>query len=183
VLYEPSISSDDGDELSEREAKRPRLDDQNEKPTIDEEGDEQSFYFPNIKWLNHVAQNRNDEWFDQKFDRLFKDTILLAKKHFGKLDIGLGPEKADSPWAAGGFKDTLFALFTENLADADPYSGGWDMLLLDRTQRTWLVVGIISCIMENRIFKELLFGATPEQTKLLHSAEVALLDSEGLPFS
>lgn len=65
---------------------------------------------------------------------------------------------------------------------ADEYSGGWDRILSEPTQRFYLLVGILARILESKIFGELLFGATECQRLRLENNERALFleHEEGL---
>jgi len=119
----------------------------------------------------HV-DGRNDQWFEDEFQRLYKSVRLYFDMYFGREDL----DDDDQPWAED-FGDE-FLNFAEQVAEADPQTG-WDVIIKDGKQRRYLFVGILWTVLEKKIFDELLFGATDVEKEALFATERAMISSEG----
>jgi hypothetical protein len=123
----------------------------------------------------HPLKDRSDEWYIEQFRRLFRRIHNFASDYFGLHDLDQGD--LHQPWAAGMSPE--FLRWVEDVATADPMVGSWDPLLQNTAQRTWLIVGIITRILEIQVFGADLWGAEPQEKELLLGMERGLLNREG----
>jgi hypothetical protein len=123
----------------------------------------------------HPLKDRSDEWYIEQFRRLFRRIHNFASDYFGLHDLDQGD--FHQPWAAGMSPE--FLRWVEDVATADPMVGSWDPLLQNTAQRTWLIVGIITRILEIQVFAADLWGAEPQEKELLLGVERGLLNREG----
>lgn len=128
-----------------------------------------------LPFLRHPLTDRPDEFFLSRFQSLFHRLQSFSLIHFGITDI----DKGDfyQPWAAN--LGTEFTAYVEQIAVADPATGGWDGLLRNSRQRALLVMAVIMRVLEIRVFGAELWGANEEQSMMLREAERAFLESEG----
>ena len=127
-------------------------------------------------WFNtHPVIDRTDEWFVAEFRSLFRRLETYFAKYFCVHNLDEGD--FHQPWAVNNTAG--FLNYAQRVAEPDPSSGGWDKILRDTEQRKWLLVGIMITILESKVFKEDLWGATKEEKELMFGIEKALLTQEG----
>ncbi|KAI2467097.1 hypothetical protein F4781DRAFT_423579 [Annulohypoxylon bovei var. microspora] len=110
-----------------------------------------------------------DDFYKHHCESLYKDTAAFVNKWFD-VDVNLtyltesdqGPNQIWSMLLSEQFTE-----YSRLVVREDQRLGGWPIILNDNVQRKWLIVGIMSQIMEKKIFNELLFGADhPIQAEL-----------------
>jgi hypothetical protein len=124
----------------------------------------------------HPHEDRSDEWFIAQFRKLFRRISRFAHDYFGLHDIDAG--EFHQPWAAGMTLE--FLRYVEQVAEADEMIGSWDKLLHNTAQREWLIVAVITRILEIHVFGADLWGADTQEKELLLGLERALLTREGM---
>jgi hypothetical protein len=124
----------------------------------------------------HPHEDRSDEWFIAQFRKLFRRISRFAHDYFGLHDIDAG--EFHQPWAAGMAPE--FLRYVEQVAEADPMISSWDKLLQDTAQREWLIVAVLTRILEIHVFGADLWGADTQEKELLLGLERALLTREGM---
>lgn len=123
----------------------------------------------------HPAGDRSDEWYIGQFCALFRRIRSFAHDFFGLHDIDEGGFY--QPWAAGMSLELI--RHVEDVAEADPMTGGWDTLLQNTIQREWLIVALIIRILEVQVFDADLWGAEEHEKDLLFNLERALFVRDG----
>lgn len=126
----------------------------------------------------------DDLWYAENNKRVYGMTVTWADKFFGKKDF---PRTYDGKTWLSGLGEQ-FLQYANLVAHEDAFFGpletpfrhdGWEHILRDKQNRTWLIVAIVAQIIEKKIFVELLFGATPEQRKELDDQDSKNLEHDG----
>ncbi|KAL8370524.1 hypothetical protein RB595_000751 [Gaeumannomyces hyphopodioides] len=126
--------------------------------------------------LPHAESERKDSWFEETFKHLYWTTCSFSILRLGQHNFHLPTGR--SPWRDAKLS-TQFLSFASQLSHQDPLLGGWDLVLTDKTHRACLVTGILSKVLVNSVFSNLLWGATDEQTMLLEAHDAATLSDDG----
>ncbi|KAL8303900.1 hypothetical protein RB597_004720 [Gaeumannomyces tritici] len=126
--------------------------------------------------LPHAEWERKDSWFEETFRHLYWATYTFSVRRFGQHNFRLPMGR--SPWADAELSPQ-FLSFASQLSRQDPLVGGWDHVLKDKTHRACLVTGIISKVLVENVFNELLWGATDQQTWFLRAHDEATLSDDG----
>jgi hypothetical protein len=124
----------------------------------------------------HVDTN---EYFYNEFECLYEKVTNFVNKFFCQTNPTIAAKKL-SWWLRDLSPE--FLSYTGMVVHVDEYSGGWDRILSEPTQRLYLLVGILARVFESKIFGELLFGATERQRLRLEKNERVLFleHEEGL---
>lgn len=127
--------------------------------------------------LPHAESERKDSWFEETFKHLYWTTYSFSVCRLGQHSFH--QTTAQSPWRDARLS-TQFLSYASQLSRQDPLLGGWDLLLTDKTHRAILVTGILSKVLVNNVFSDLLWGATDEQTSLLKAHDAATVSDDGM---
>jgi hypothetical protein len=141
-------------------------------------GPEELTYLPDpirLDFQPHPLEDRSDAWFTEQFRLLFRRTSTFAEVYFGIQS--LSQREIYQPWAAGLTPELV--RYAEQVAEADPATGGWDPLLKDTTQRKWLIAGILVRILQVKVFGQNLWGSSTAEEQLLHELDRAFFTREG----
>jgi len=122
------------------------------------------FLFP------HPKEDRSDFWFENLISDLFIRVEEFSKSYFDR-GFDFPASYRDDPWSEG--ISPQFIDIASHIARCDPARGGWSQLLTDRRERSFLVTGVISKILEMTVFSELLFGCDDEAVRGF-SSKIAL---------
>lgn len=132
-----------------------------------------------IAWRPHPISGRDDYFYQNEFTRLYNQLEALVQQHFGRAvptEFEVDKDN-DRPRPPNLSKEFLH--YGGLVAEPDVHSGGWNRLLYDPRQRKWLVMGIIARVLDGKIFSELLFGASEQQTEMLKAMETTMVFDEG----
>ena len=124
---------------------------------------------------DHPLEDRDDAWFENEFIQLFSSIDLFFEMYFCILDL----DEGEASELLSGSLSPEFLNYVQQIAEADPNGENWDVLLKDREQRKWLLVGIMWKILEYKVYNEGLWGATQEEKDLMFGIEKALFTNEG----
>ncbi|KAE8450620.1 hypothetical protein EG329_005964 [Mollisiaceae sp. DMI_Dod_QoI] len=123
----------------------------------------------------HPLEDQSDEWFMEMFKKLYAQTERFVIQFYGLHDLDQGV--FFEPWTCGVSPE--FISWAEQVAEPDPAVGGWDMILRNTEQRQWFIMGILTKIIQKKVFDEELFGANEQQYDLMHGLDRALFQREG----
>ncbi|OTB02662.1 hypothetical protein M426DRAFT_13264 [Hypoxylon sp. CI-4A] len=124
----------------------------------------------------------DDEFFRYHWKNLYRTIEQWASRWF---DGNLNLDNINAP--RGGGENQIWSVplspqfieYARLVAHEDQGLGGWPVFLNDHLHRKWLMVGILSQIMEKKIFNELLFGADDFFEEELSSQDIKWLQREG----
>ncbi|KAI1454862.1 hypothetical protein F4805DRAFT_301878 [Annulohypoxylon moriforme] len=123
----------------------------------------------------------DNEFFNRQWTALYQNTVDFVTKWFdARVDLRYIAESQQGPnqiW--GTLLTEQFKEYARLVVQEDPSVGGWPAILNESAQRKWLVVGILSQIMEKKIFNELLFGADELTQKELERLDLLWIEKEG----
>ncbi|KAG4427531.1 hypothetical protein IFR05_016987, partial [Cadophora sp. M221] len=126
-----------------------------------------------IEYPAHPTTDRSDAWFIDNFTQLYRQVEAVCSHYYGLHKI---PDA--EPWLE--FKATPeFVKWAEQGAEPDPRFGSWDEMLRDRELRKWFVMAVVMKVFKVKVFDLYLFGATAEETQLMHQVDRAFLGREG----
>ncbi|KAF4984755.1 hypothetical protein FZEAL_116 [Fusarium zealandicum] len=133
--------------------------------------------FPSRRVLDfsRLHEDLPDEFYEIHFNTLFVEIYSLVERFF--CPDGDAVASKTSPWLRKFPEE--FIKYVELLARPDPHAGKWERILRDRTERSFLLQGIIFKVLDSGVFSHLLFGAGSEHGKMLQSTDAALVDAEG----
>lgn len=126
----------------------------------------------------HPDEDRSDHWYIEEFRKLYVRLDRFCHDFYGAHDLDEG--EFHQPWAIGMTPE--FLRYVEQVAEADPELGGWNKLLRDTTERKWLVMAVLTRILEAHVFGADLFGADAEEKQLIFQVDRALITREGKLF-
>ncbi|KAK8110798.1 uncharacterized protein PG998_007255 [Apiospora kogelbergensis] len=121
--------------------------------------------------------NPTDRWFSLRNRELYEETARFCGRWFGDVDF-----PADYHGAAW-LEDygEQFLQYTNLAAAEDGLRAPWDVMMKSGRHRRWLVMGILSQIMEKKIHSELLFGASEAENLELDKQDAMFLAADGFP--
>ncbi|KAI1076177.1 hypothetical protein F5B20DRAFT_336435 [Whalleya microplaca] len=131
-----------------------------------------------VSWMGfseHVG-DFDDEFYSNHWENLYTKTVDFAARWFD-LSVDLEPVFGAKVWDLP--LTVQFKEYAGLVAHEDKLRGGWPAILNHPRPRRWLVTGILSQIMEKKIFNELLFGATPAYKDELDRLDSKFIDREG----
>jgi len=130
------------------------------------------FLFP------HPKEDWNDPWFENLIHDLIVRIEDFSKAHFDG-GICFPQDYKGSPWSE---VSPEFVDFASRVARGDPLRDSWARLLVDKEERSCLVMGVLSMILEKNVFSELLFGCDDHAIKggVSNSAALEMLDKNML---
>ncbi|XXH06164.1 hypothetical protein Hte_012610 [Hypoxylon texense] len=118
-----------------------------------------------------------DEFFETHYKNLYVKTVEFVTKWFDcNVDFSRIP---NSGYVWDINLTPQFIQYSRLVAHEDRNLGGWPIILNHPTQRRWLITGILSQIMERKIFNELLFGADPNLKAELEALDSNHIEDEG----
>ncbi|KAK8003822.1 hypothetical protein PG989_003541 [Apiospora arundinis] len=118
-----------------------------------------------------------DRWFSLRNSELYEESARFCQRWFGDVDFPVD-------YRGPAWLEELGEQFYQysNLAAAeDSLVASWDTMMKFGRHRRWLVMGILSQIMEKKIHSELLFGATEAENAELEKQDSMFLSSDGYP--
>jgi len=134
------------------------------------------FLFP------HPKEDRSDGWFQNLIHDLFLRVASFSYDYFGRDHIFPWGYRED-PWAEK--LSPHFIGLASQIARADPRRGSWALLLVSGQERAYLVMGVISKILDASVFSQLLFGVSDEgaagtsNRATLEAMDKTMLQQEG----
>jgi hypothetical protein len=126
----------------------------------------------------HWKTDRPDENFEDRIYQLYTQLDEFSRRYFSY------PIRRHHIFTHGRDlwellpNSETFVTYASHIAQPDPVMGGWNELLSDNECRSALVAGIISEVIQQQIFKKLLFGATDVQTEAMKSLEISLIGND-----
>lgn len=72
-----------------------------------------------------------------------------------------------------------FLNFANQIAHPDADDGGWDNMLSDGDERSFLLTGIVLKILDAHVFQHMCFGATQDYVDMLHKQDSSYANVEG----
>ncbi|KAH6702961.1 hypothetical protein BKA61DRAFT_418565, partial [Leptodontidium sp. MPI-SDFR-AT-0119] len=127
-----------------------------------------------IEYPAHPTTDRSDAWFIDNFTQLYRQVEAVCSHYYGLHEIPIEAE----PWLEAKMTPE-FVKWAEQVAEPDPRFGSWDELLRDKSLRKWFVMAVLMKVFKVKVFDLYLFGATREQTQLMHQVDRAFLGREG----
>lgn len=159
---------------SATEPQTARADPSQPERTLGEEYIPVRFAYP-----QHPQGEQSDDWWVRSVRELFDKVMSCAEKHYGQVDIKVDINKEDGSYWANAQATPELENYVSMVAEADPRNGGWDRLITEKSQRAYLITGIIAKVLEAKVFDPLLFGAEKSQVEFLEELEKKFIDNEG----
>ncbi|KAK8136806.1 hypothetical protein PG984_004746 [Apiospora sp. TS-2023a] len=119
----------------------------------------------------------SDRWFSLRNRELYEESSRFCARWFG--DIDFPDEYRGSAWLEDYGEQ--FVQYSNLVAAEDRLVAGWETMMKLGKHRKWLVMGILSQIMEKKIHSELLFGASEEENAELEKQDSMFLAADGYP--
>ncbi|KAI1496379.1 hypothetical protein F5X99DRAFT_400612 [Biscogniauxia marginata] len=124
------------------------------------QGDSRPSQIDFAAWFGRMQHPRDydDQFYAENFKILYDRTTEFSQKWFGAgVHFGqyVGPN--GSGWSAPLTEQ--FLQYSRLVAHEDRPRKTWSNIINEPDQRKWLAVGILSQVLEKKIFNELLFGA------------------------
>lgn len=121
------------------------------------------------------VDQQTDEWFQTEFERLYHQVVKFVDVFFCRSH-DITQRGNVGPWIE---MPPEFLRYSMMVAEPDDGLGDWNRILFKGSERRHLLVGIISRILEAKVFRELLFGANIGQKKQLEGLEMSFSEVEG----
>jgi len=126
--------------------------------------------------LEHPRTDWGDQWFEGLTRSLFLRVADFARSRFGlTLRVPWGYQQ--SPWSEAF--SAQFIKLVSDISRKDDLVGGWDVCLLDSSERAYMVMGVIAKVLDENVFSELVFGDTPENKQLWQMLDNSYIGEEG----
>ncbi|KAK7953464.1 hypothetical protein PG988_014158 [Apiospora saccharicola] len=119
----------------------------------------------------------SDRWFSLRNRELYEESSRFCARWFG--DVDFPDEYRGSAWLEDYGEQ--FVQYSNLVAAEDRLVAGWETMMKLGKHRKWLVMGILSQIMEKKIHSELLFGASEEENAELEKQDSMFLAADGYP--
>ncbi|KAL1838114.1 hypothetical protein VTJ49DRAFT_3019 [Mycothermus thermophilus] len=99
----------------------------------------------------------------------------------GRGGVGAGLRLLGKKKKTGGERgfDEEFRWFVSQVAVQDNHAGGWDAVLLRRGLREAVVAGVVSKVLEEQVWDELLFGGSKKQRAVLKGQDEGFIQYDG----
>ncbi|KAK6070162.1 hypothetical protein SCUP515_08646 [Seiridium cupressi] len=128
-------------------------------------------------------QGYEDFWYAENNRKLYDLASEWSETYFARRNL---PEKYNDRTWFWKLNDQ-FIQYANLVAHEDSFFGpefdgrvdGWEHIVKDRKNRKWLIMGILAQIIEKKIYVELLFGATPEESKQLDQQDSDNISKDG----
>ncbi|KAM0278841.1 hypothetical protein ACHAQH_004917 [Verticillium albo-atrum] len=122
----------------------------------------------------------NDEFFEDQYLLMLEQIYVLMET---SLEVGpRGMPDGALPWSIPTVDegDTTFEQYVTSVAQPDPmYKYPWDSLFLHARETQHLLAAVMNRMLHEKVFKDLLFGASDEQMKILQAQDDMLINEEG----
>lgn len=122
-----------------------------------------------------LHEEQGDEFYELNFGRLFVEVYTLAERTFS-VTKRPGPVKR-AAWLME-YSESFYK-YAEALANPDSNAGNWSRLLRDEKERGFLLSAMIMKVLDTQVFSSLLFGADPDQLKILQTTDATYVGAEG----
>ncbi|KAI1638386.1 hypothetical protein F4809DRAFT_600598 [Biscogniauxia mediterranea] len=131
-------------------------------------------------WFDRATHPRDydDAYFNENFTILYDRTVQFVRRWFD-ADVNFSQYIGANNSGWGAPLTEQFIQYSRLVAHEDRPRKTWASIINEPDQRRWLVVGILSQIMEKKIFNELLFGATPFYKEELERSDMLWIRKEG----
>jgi hypothetical protein len=116
-----------------------------------------------------------DAWYTISNSELYDQAVAIAQDCFCTHDFPKSYQ--GSVWLED--LSPQFIRYADMVAHGDILVGGYEKILRSKTQRKFLMVGILAQIIVRKIYSELLFGATPAQKHELERLDKHCIDGDG----
>ncbi|KAK8058830.1 hypothetical protein PG994_009278 [Apiospora phragmitis] len=121
--------------------------------------------------------NPSDKWFSLRNRELYEESARFCARWFG--DVDFPADYKGSAWLEDYGEQ--FVQYSNLAAAEDWLMAPWDTMMKQGKHRKWLVMGILSQIMEKKIYSELLFGASEAESEELEKQDSMFLAADGYP--
>ncbi|KAK7935275.1 hypothetical protein PG985_000770 [Apiospora marii] len=121
--------------------------------------------------------NPTDRWFSLRNRELYEESSRFCARWFG--DVDFPADYRGSAWLEDYGEQ--FVQYSNLCAAEDRLVAGWETMMKTGKHRKWLVMGVLSQIMEKKIHSELLFGASEAENAELEKQDSMFLASDGYP--
>lgn len=128
-----------------------------------------AFTFP------HLESEMNDAWFEFLFKTLRDLVHDFSAIHFRSKISNV------KSWNLWGNLSPQFLHYAKDTTRKDDCDGGWDRLLSDPLQRSYVVMGIVAKILDEHVFSNLLFGGEKHHQDALSQWDRIMMQEEGEP--
>ncbi|KAK7967532.1 uncharacterized protein PG986_001809 [Apiospora aurea] len=118
-----------------------------------------------------------DKWFSSRNRELYEESARFCARWFG--DVDFPADYQGSAWLEDYGEQ--FVQYSSLAAAEDWLVAGWEVMMRQAKHRKWLVMGILSQIMEKKIHSELLFGASESENLELEKQDSMFLAADGYP--
>ncbi|KAL2755753.1 hypothetical protein ACRALDRAFT_1076757 [Sodiomyces alcalophilus JCM 7366] len=127
----------------------------------------------------------DDSFVREQYSKLLLYAYRAIHRHFAEeVNFALREERwtSVSPWAMRHVieNDYTFEKYVEMVAR--PHTIGyspWDTLLASRRERRHVLVAVVLRMLHEHVFSELLFGASPDQAKILRKQDRDFVSEDG----
>lgn len=120
--------------------------------------------------------NPSDRWFSLRNRELYEESARFCARWFG--DVDFPADYQGSAWLEDYGEQ--FVQYTNLVAAEDRLVAGWETMMKLGKHRKWLVMGVLSQIMEKKIHSELLFGASEAENAELEKQDSMFLAADGM---
>ncbi len=125
------------------------------------------------------AEDWSDDWYELLVSHLYERARRFALDEFG-YTVAAPRGRSASVWAKD-FSAEFISLASQ-ATRKDVNIGGWDTILLDGKDRAYLVLGVLSRVLDEYVFSELAFGDSEANKKLWNALDENHLEEEGKEF-
>ncbi|KAK8034898.1 hypothetical protein PG993_009893 [Apiospora rasikravindrae] len=130
-----------------------------------------------INFLPTHDSKPSDKWFSMRNRELYEESARFCARWFG--DVDFPDDYQGSAWLEDYGEQ--FVQYTNLAAAEDWLVADWEVMMKQAKHRKWLVMGILSQIMEKKIHSELLFGASETENEELEKQDSMFLAADGYP--
>lgn len=130
----------------------------------------------------HPDQELSDDYYERAIGAIYLQIAALVETYYcapkdlpGCYDTS---SPGNNPWNCDLSDELLQHI--QYIARPDPYTGGWNRLLLDRSQRQPLLIGIFAKVLETKVFNALLFGTDGYEHEMMEKMEKTLVNLDGM---
>lgn len=118
----------------------------------------------------------SDRWFSLRNRELYEESSRFCARWFG--DVDFPADYRGAAWLEDYGEQ--FVQYSNLVAAEDHLVAPWEIMMRVGRHRRWLVMGILSQIMEKKIHSELLFGASEEENAELEKQDSMFLAKDGM---
>jgi hypothetical protein len=102
------------------------------------------------------------------------EAVVTEYFGYGNLEVP-GGRKA---WKMAGMGEA-FLHYAQLVARQDNNAGGWEVVMREKARRVYLVMGVLTRVLQTEVFDEYLFGVDKKTREMLKAQDKLTVASEG----